>query len=298
MAGAGNGRCLVLGCGGVTGLAWEIGLLAGLARHGIELADADLIIGCSAGSVAGAQLARGVPPEQLLTAQRDAEAAAREQFRPYSQRDADDKNRVLYEKTGGDLAQARQRIGAYARRSATPTLAERRAIIAARLSGVDWPLRPFRVVAVDAHSGEGRSFGAGDDVDFVDAIAASCAVPGTWPAVPIGDALYMDGGIRSMTNADMAAGFRQVIVLAPLGYRDGNPVSGHLRRELRDLEAAGAQVLALLPDAASVAAIGDNVLDPARRAQSADTGFRQAETLADAVQRIWNCPSPPAVPHQ
>ncbi|WP_313620337.1 patatin-like phospholipase family protein [Achromobacter sp.] len=298
MAGTGDGRCLVLGCGGVTGLAWEIGLLAGLARQGIDLADADMIIGCSAGSVAGAQLARGVPPAHLLAVQLDAEAAAREQFRPYSQRDADDKNRALYDKTGGDLAQARQRIGAYARRSATPTLAERRAIIAARLSGANWPLRPFRVVAVDASTGEGRSFEARDGVDFVDAIAASCAVPGAWPAVPIGGASYMDGGIRSMTNADMAAGFRQVIVLAPLGYRDDNPVSGHLRRELRELEAAGSQVLALLPDVASAAAIGDNVLDPTGRARSADAGYRQAESLAQAVRNIWSRPSAPAVPPQ
>lgn len=62
-------RCLVLGCGGVTGLAWEIGILAGLARHDVDLCCADLFIGCSAGSVAGAQLALGVPPMQLLATQ-------------------------------------------------------------------------------------------------------------------------------------------------------------------------------------------------------------------------------------
>jgi len=278
-------RCLVLGCGGVTGLAWEIGILAGLARQDVALAAADLFIGCSAGSVAGAQLALGVPPMQLLAMQLGGTGA--EQYRPYSQQAADDKNRELYGKVGADLRQARQRIGAHALRSATPTLTERRAIIAARLGTSDWPSRPLLVVAVDTATGEGRSFSAADQVDFVDAIAASCAVPGAWPAVPIGGAAYMDGGIRSMTNADMAAGYGQVVVLAPLGYRDGNPVSGHLRRELQTLREAGSQVHAVLPDSASERAIGDNVLDPARRAEAAEAGLRQASAIAQALKEAW-----------
>lgn len=278
-------RCLVLGCGGVTGLAWEIGILAGLARQNVDLGSADLFIGCSAGSVAGAQLALGVPPMQLLATQLGGTGT--EQYRPYSQQAADEKNRELYGKVGADLQQARQRIGAYARRSATPTLAERRAIIAARLGASDWPSRPLLVVAVDTTTGEGRSFSAADQVDFVDAIAASCAVPGAWPAVPIGGATYMDGGIRSMTNADMAAGYQQVVVLAPLGYREGNPVSGHLRRELQALRDAGNEVHAVLPDATSEQAIGDNVLDPARRADAAEAGLRQASALAQTLRQAW-----------
>lgn len=282
-----EGRCLVLGCGGVTGLAWEIGILAGLAHHGVDLAAADLFIGCSAGSVAGAQLALDIPPTQLLATQLHA-ATNVEQFRPYSQQDADAKNRALYEKVGADLNAARQRIGAYALRSATPTLAERRAIIASRLGASDWPERPLRVVAVDAQSGEGRSFSAADDVDFIDAIAASCAVPGAWPTVPIGETSYMDGGIRSMTNADLAVGFRQVVVLAPLGYCDDNPVSGHLRQELQTLRESGSLVQAVLPDSVSTQTIGDNVLDPSRRAAAAEAGFRQAFAIAQTVREAWH----------
>ena len=90
-----------------------------------------------------------------------------------------------------------------------------------------------------------------------------------------------------MTNADLAAGYGQVVVLAPLGYRDGNPISGHLRRELQALGEAGGRVHAVLPDAASVQAIGDNVLDPARRAESARAGLRQASAIAQAVREVW-----------
>lgn len=283
-------RCLVLGCGGVTGLAWEIGLLAGLAECGVDLAQADLFIGCSAGSVVGAQLAQDVPLDQLLRSQLAPADISAEQFRPYSQQAADEKNRQLFDKVGADLQRARQRIGAYARRSLTPALAARRAIIASRLASTQWPTRPLQIVAVDTETGAGRSFSARDNVDFIDAIAASCAVPGSWPAVPIGQATYMDGGIRSMTNADMAMGCAKIVVLAPLGYRDSNPVSGHLRGELQTLLAAGSQAHAVLPDAVSEHAIGDNLLDPAQRAAAAQAGFMQAAAIAQAVSGIWKNP--------
>lgn len=281
-------RCLVLGCGGVSGLAWEIGLLAGLATRGLDLSLADLFIGCSAGSVVGAQLAHGVPLAQLLKMQLEPAADTAEQFRPYSQQLADEKNRELFDKVNADLQQARQRIGTYARRSVTPTLAERRAIIASRLMSTDWPTRSLRIVAVDTETGIGRSFCADDKVDFVDTIAASCAVPGSWPAVPIGQTTYMDGGIRSMTNADMASGCAQILVLAPLGYRDNNPVSGHLRSEMEALRASGSRVRAVLPNALSEQAIGDNVLDPAQRAACAAAGFKQASAIAQELSSFWN----------
>src|ERR1700749_4053945 len=62
-------RALVLGGGGVTGIAWETGLIAGLAGLGVGLAAADVIIGTSAGSVVGTDIACGQEPEALYQAQ-------------------------------------------------------------------------------------------------------------------------------------------------------------------------------------------------------------------------------------
>jgi len=64
-----RGRALVLGSGGVTGVAWELGLLAGLAARGIDLAGADVVIGTSAGSLAGAQVTSGTGLAELYQAQ-------------------------------------------------------------------------------------------------------------------------------------------------------------------------------------------------------------------------------------
>lgn len=283
-------RVAVLGGGGVAGIAWATGVAAGLAREGVDIAQADAFVGTSAGSVVGAQIAAAAFPallEHLLAEQLAPAVDSREQARPYSQSQADAANRLLMDKVKGDLTAARVRIGAFALRSETVPLAQRREIVAARLPSPHWPLRDLRVVAVDCETGEHRIFDRASGVDLVDAIAASCAVPGAWPAVPIDGRTYMDGGIRSLTNADLAPIADAVLVIAPLGYAEGNPVSGHLGAELQALRRSGARVHAIVPDAASLAAMTDNVLDPARRVPSAQAGLAQGLREASRAAAAW-----------
>lgn len=279
---------VVLGGGGVAGIAWATGVLAGLARGGADLSQADGFIGTSAGSVCGAQIACGASVEDLLAAQLEPPADSKEQPRAYSQAEADAQNRKLFDKVGGDLKAARQRIGAFALRSETTAPEARRDIIASRLAQSQWPERWLGIVAVDVDSGEHRMFDRTSGVDLIDAVTASCAVPGTWPVVAIGAHRYMDGGIRSMTNADLAAGAQHVVILAPLGYSKDNPVSGHLLAEIALLERTGALVDVIVPDAPSIEAMGDNVLDPARRVPSARAGLEQGLACAPALAAAWN----------
>ncbi|MBO9352672.1 patatin-like phospholipase family protein [Bordetella petrii] len=280
-------KCFVFGGGGVTGIAWEVGIMAGLSRAAIKVTPDCLLIGTSAGSVTSAELAHGVPAELLLARQLQPPEAFGEVFREYSQQAAHQKNRVLMDKVQGDLAQARQKIGAYARRAETPALAARRAIIEARLSHSTWPRTPLRLTAVDTDTGERIVLDARSGVALADAVMASCAVPGVWPTVPFQGRQLMDGGLCSITNADLARGAAHVLVLAPLGYCDDNPVSGHLRAEIQALRAAGARVEVAVPDARSRAAIGDNVLDPAGRRPSAEAGLAQGLQLAQALEAAW-----------
>lgn len=280
-------RAVVIGCGGVLGIAWSAGVLAGLAREGANVCDADLWVGASAGSVVSARLASGLAPATLYAEQINGQAAANEVLRPYSQSAVDASNQTLFDKVRGDLRQARQRIGAYALRSDTPSVEARRRIIAERLEHGDWPARRLLIVSVNAHDGDARILDRHSGVPLIDAVAASCAVPGVWPPVPLDGEHFMDGGVRSMTNADLAAGARRVLVLSPQGYSDGNPVSGHLRSELRALRAAGSDVHVIEPHARCREVIGPNILDPSRCAQVATEAMRQGQSLAGVVSSFW-----------
>ncbi|MEV0428119.1 patatin-like phospholipase family protein [Micromonospora sp. NPDC050495] len=274
-------RALVLGGGGVTGVAWELGLLAGLAERGLDLAGADLVVGTSAGSVVGAQLCSGTPLAELYAAQLRpprGELAARLGVA------------VLLRwawagARGGDPARARARIGAMALAARTPSEASRRAVLESRLPVRDWPARRLLVTAVDAASGEFVVFDADAGVSLVDAVGASCAVPGVWPPVTIGARRYVDGGVRSSVNADLAAGAAAVLVLAPVtaGFGPGP----RLAAQVAQLRSAGSRVVVVTPDGGSRRAIGRNVLDPARRAGAARAGHAQAAAVAAEVAAMW-----------
>ncbi len=277
---------VVLGGGGVTGIAWLIGVVAGLTRQGFVFPAACEFVGTSAGSVVSAELAHGVSPEDLLEKQLQAEGS-NEAFQLYSQREADARNQVLVRKVNGDLVQARKRIGAFALRSETPSLEMRRSIIRSRLSSEAWPTCPLRLIAVDTATAQSVVLDKSGQLNLVDAVMASCAVPGVWPPVPLDDARLMDGGLRSMTNADLATESSHVLVLAPLGYSEDNPVSGHLRKEVEQLRQSGANVDVIVPDEDSVQAIGDNVLDPGRRIISAQAGLKQGLSLLQSLHAPW-----------
>ncbi|MDF3287704.1 patatin-like phospholipase family protein [Streptomyces silvisoli] len=275
-------RALVLGGGGVTGVAWELGLLAGLADAGLGLGGADVVIGTSAGSVVGAQLTSDTPLETLYQRQLappDGEIAT-----------VIGKRTVLTMAGSAlvspDVRTARRRIGRMALGADTGPEAERRKVIESRLNSHEWPReRRLLVTAVDAHTGEFTAFHSGSGAPLVDAVAASCAVPGVWPCVTIDGRRWMDGGVRSSANADLAHGFRRVVVLAPMALH--SPLMPGPRQQADRLRRDGAHVAVITPDAFARQAIGRNVLDPARRADAARAGREQAPSVAPLVNDVW-----------
>ena len=274
---------LVLGGGGITGIAWEVGLIAGLAEAGVDLTSAHLVVGTSAGSVVGAQLTSGADVESLFA----------RQLEPPTQEKAARLGRGTLARYGlamllsrRDDAEFRRRVGRVARAAAdrgrTPTEAERRAVIGSRLPSTEWPDRPLVLTAVDAESGEFTRFTADSGVELAAAVAASCAVPGVYPPVTIGGRRYMDGGMRSPANADLAADAERIVVIAPLPRGVGPMTSV-------DAQVTGlvSRVAVVSPDDASLAAIGRNVLDPAAREPSARAGRAQAAAVAARVAEVW-----------
>lgn len=273
---------LVLGGGGITGIAWELGVLAGLAEAGVDLASADLIIGTSAGSVVGAQVASSTRVEALYLRQLELPSdelpghlGAREKLAYLTA--------VL--RAHGDLARFGRLLGAMSLRAARagrlPTVERRLEVIRSRLPSAEWPERDLRVTTVDAHSGEFRVITSHDGVPLIDAVAASCAVPGVYPPIPIGERAYIDGGVRSSTNADLASECAKVVVLAPTSR-----TIGPLKSPQQQLAEVGASIV-IAPDAGSLAAIGKNVLDPAARPGAARAGHAQAAAVVEQIRGVW-----------
>lgn len=275
------GKALVLGGGGVTGVAWELGVLAGLADAGLEFHDADLVVGTSAGSVVAVQLTGG----ESLT------ALYHEQLEPPVSEVAAKLGAGLLLRylattlTNRDPRQARVKLGRLALRAKTLTEAERRTVIESRIPSQGWPERPKVVItAVATDDGEFVAFDRDSGVSLVDAVGASCAVPGVWPPVTINGRRYMDGGMKSPANVDLAAGYDRVVVVAPLiaGFRPDARVAAQVAAL-----GAGTKSTVVSPDEQAKKAIGRNVLDPARRAGAARAGFAQAGAVLDAVKQVW-----------
>jgi NTE family protein len=147
----------------------------------------------------------------------------------------------------------------------------------------DWPERELKVTSVEAESGEFVAFDRTSGVDLVHAVAASCAVPLVWPAVTIKGKHYVDGGMRSTANVDLATGADAVVVIAPLPQAFSKATS--IRAQLTATGASRAAVVT--PDEKALVDIGRNVLDPAKRADAARTGLRQAADVLAKVRRAW-----------
>ncbi|MCD2188639.1 patatin-like phospholipase family protein [Actinomycetospora soli] len=277
---------LVLGGGGVTGIAWEIGVLAGLRAVGGPLAAAldapALVVGTSAGSVVGTLVAAAADrgPDWDLA---DALAAQRAPSTTELPRAVD--LDALFERmtatTTTDPRAARREVGELALGVDRAVSADRRAAVAARLPVHAWPTTPLRVTAVDAHSGEVVVHDAAAGVELDDAVAASCAVPGVWPVVRIGDRDLMDGGVASLCHADLAAGYDHVVVLVPFPAAGGTGLRS-LDDELADLRTTGAGITVVGPDPDYLAGPGRAALDPAGRSAAADLGYRLGRTIGQA----------------
>jgi NTE family protein len=290
-------RALVLGGGGAAGNAWEIGVIAGLFDAGLDVTEADLMIGTSAGSTVAAQIG-GVRPPELLAA--ILAPAAQPPTGPVGSAGGPSptvRAAAMMEKTGGIIAAAegpadmRRKMGAAALEaeaaSGSSRRAQWRATVAARLPGQDWPQRRVLVVAVDATTGEPVVFDQHSGVDLVDAVAASCS---NGVAYRIGDNRYFDGGYRrSSENADLAAGHERVLVLSPFGGRSRMPPEWdmHLAAQVDELRAGGSRVETIFPDSDSRDLFGANAADPSARPRAARAGYDQGRALAEQLTDFW-----------
>jgi NTE family protein len=292
-------RALVLGGGGPVGIAWESGLVAGLAQGGADLGQADFTMGTSAGSFVGARLALGADARTLADPI-IAEQIPGEERRPAggggAPADLSKLMQLMGEAQGGlrNPAEVRAEIGAFALSSQTIDEAAFIESFGRSFSTLPvdaWPERGFACTAVDAETGAFQLWTQASGVGVVRAVASSCSVPGIYPPVTLNGRRYIDGGMRSATNADMAAGHEVVVVIAVrLGSGGGaaaERIAASFDQEIETLKDGGATVLSITPDEASLAAFGPNLMDFRRRADAARAGLAQGLAYAADVKGYW-----------
>jgi NTE family protein len=302
----------VLGGGGVSGIAWEVGVLLGLRDGGLDIRAWDRVIGTSAGSIVGARLLGEAGLDDLYAAQVGAPPGSN-----------DDWVRTLGGRVGtfALLAGRRRRLTwlprlwltgvgleTLVRRAARPprpgrwtaapapsvtepnammarvgslALAARTApegsfvdVVATLLGPVsEWPDR-LEVAAVDALTGSTVVFDRASGVPLARAVAASCALPTVLPPVTIGGRPYIDGGVGSEANLGLAAGCDEVLAILPVDLGRASAEEVALRR-------SGARVTTIRLTAASQAAVGRDIelLDPDRRPASAIAGREDGRRL-------------------
>lgn len=273
-------RALVLGGGGHAGIAWEIGVVLGLLERGVDVRAADLLVGTSAGSIVATHLAlegdiddavaRLTSPEAAVTGARMGPAV------------------LLRYLTAGlrPGTPAGQRVW-LSRRADRAAIMGEDAFVAAVALGIedaDWPDRDLMITAVRADTGEAVAFTKDSGVPLARAVAASCAVPLVYPPVTIHGDPYVDGGIRTVTNADMAVGSDRVLVIAPIAFAVRKS-----QRPRAQLARLGAHVRStcVVPDEQSLAAMGRNLLDPSTADAARRAGITQGATVADRVAAVW-----------
>lgn len=264
---------LILAGGGLTGIAWELGVLLALRENGIDVArDADIIVGTSAGSVVGTQLSQGRDLAELFQRQLEPD---NNEISPHI--DIEVLTRVYSNMRGGGTQtdEQRQSIGTIALNASTVDWPTRRAVIQGRVGTDEWPMRNLIVTTIEAHSGEFVTWTRDSGVGLIDAVASSCAVAGVWPCVPINGHMYYDGGFRNAANASLANGYDDVWVLAPLSG-DASPA---VEKEIDELRAAGSKVRYITSDDEAKAAMGINSLDPRARGAAAEQGLRQGRAF-------------------
>jgi NTE family protein len=272
-------RAIVLGGGGLTGIAWEVGVLAGLRSAGVDL-NADVVFGTSAGSFVGVALASG-KLDKIYAAQ---------QVPAPDERTATVSKRLFaawawaFIRGLGRPDRVGAGFGAVARRF-TPMVSEdqRQRAVAGRLVTTDWP-DTLKIAVTDAKTGVLQAFDRSCGYSLTDVASASGAVPGISPAVRLGGREWIDGGMVSSANARLADGYERILVLAPLprGY-------GGIPPAAKDVEILRrtSHVELMVPDSHSVAAIGPNIYDPDRRAGVVVAASRQGMLEAPRIAALW-----------
>ena len=296
---------LVLGAGGVVGQSYHSGVLAALEHDfGWDPRTAEVIVGTSAGSITGMLLRVGVPASELAAWVVKAPLSAEGQIlheivgeeapeldafkalevvrRPPSPPGSEMLTRALLHPW-----QFRPLAAALALLApGTRDIAEELTALK-EVEGHEWPRRDLWVCAVRRRDGRRVVFGrpGAPEAPLHLAIAASCAVPGYFTPVRIGDLSYVDGGAHSPTNAAILRRrhLDGVIVVSPMSGPIGHRpdiyaglrwhAARMARREVAALRRSGVTVVVLRPGRQEQQVMGNDFLSRHRLEEIVQQSF-------------------------
>jgi len=289
-------RALVLGGGGPVGRAWQSGLVMGFSDQGVDLSLAELIVGTSAGALVGAKLAlkqKFEPPASIGSTTTNSQVP-----QGHGSRMAE----LLRAMAKAVISQTpeieRAKIGQMALDAHTQTEEDSLARdVFSDFKGQAWP-KQFRATAVNTRSGEFQVWDRESRVPLELALASSAALPGVWPPVTIGKDRYMDGGIRSMLNADLASGYRTIVVVScfslesPPAQKDSPFAVTNLAltAEVEKLRNSSSFMLLVSPseEFLVLTQYGSKMLDQSLLPEAFKMGRIQGSKLAEQLQSSWN----------
>ncbi|MBA3031389.1 MAG: hypothetical protein FP816_21600 [Desulfobacteraceae bacterium] len=281
-------KAVVLGGGGPVGIAWETGIIAGLESAGILLGKADFILGTSAGSMVGAQIASGWSAISMVeTEMKQAETPPKGNDSSGPSPNLDQLMEFMLKASSEDPLQHWKKIGGFA--LTAKTISEDTFLSYFKdIAGVGhWPENYF-CTAINVKDGSFKLWNKNEDVELQKAVTSSCAVPGIFPPITIKGDRYMDGGMASATNATLAKGHDRVVILSVMTEEMQKFMGNPLEKEVHILEAAGSKVMVISPDTLSVEAFGPNLMDNSRRSSVAKAGLRQGKAEALKLHAIWD----------
>jgi len=306
---------LVLGAGGITGIAWLAGAVRALEEHtGWVASSADIIAGTSAGAVVATVLAVGHDPCELLVYGEQPDTLKTAIARAMRGRDPEPRTLPLPVSlrlgVSGLLNPDTRRLSGFLPTGVVSGDEIRGLTHEAASNG--WPTRcELWLNACDAKSGRHVTFGrrGTPEVPLADAVVASCAVPSYYRPVSIGGRRYVDGGVRSLTNADLLAdqGCDIVIVMSPFSSTQRGPLldtalfgvprraaAMRTAREIARLREAGSQVVCIQPTSADIKAMGLNPMERAHSRHVMDTATASVAALLPEVLGDVDLIAPPA----
>lgn len=295
-------RALVLSGGGSVGVAWQSGLVVGLAEAGVALRDAEAVVGTSAGSAVGAQIALGRDLSEQVARYQSGRtprgaSAGQSGGSASAGSTAERMAKLMQLMSGADDADPDERRRMIGRFALEADAGPEESFLSAfgYLQGAPWP-SGYACTAVDAETGEFVVWQGQEGVALERAVASSCAVPGLFPPITINGRRYIDGGMRSGTNADLAKGHDRVLIITLMTTtRAGgmNPAwTERLRAareaELAEIRAGGGTIETIAPDDDAAEVIGINLMDGSRLLEAAEAGVRQGKREADRLSEFWS----------